>query len=110
MIDPQDALRDAIARLRPRYLETMADFKARLDGAVRQAMRPAAGPQPLEDAQFVAHRIAGTAANFGWPELGELAMQTESALREHLSDRISRDTALTHIRDLSGALDRALHA
>src|SRR5690606_29348025 len=109
MNDPQDALRDAIARLRPRYLQTMAEFKGRLDTAARQAASPAAGARPLEDATFVAHRIAGTAANFGWPELGELAMQTESALREHLSDRIPRATALTHIRDLSGALGRAMN-
>ncbi|MCB1388117.1 MAG: Hpt domain-containing protein [Rhodobacteraceae bacterium] len=80
MIMQQDAIRAAIDRIRPRYRASLIEFEARLVAALDDLQRLGASEANLGEIRFVAHRIAGTAASFGWPVLGAVAMTVDAAL------------------------------
>ena len=80
LVSPQDAVEAAIEELRPRYVVALAEYHKRLEGAFYALLRGTGSPEDLRDVVYIAHRIAGTAGNFGLSELGERAREVDEAL------------------------------
>jgi HPt (histidine-containing phosphotransfer) domain-containing protein len=94
-----DCLLSRIAALRVVYIESLPERLL----PVRELMSaPDAGAAARQEAIRAAHSIAGSAATFGLPELGDAARTLEDALRE--------DVPLDHAAPLAAlvALDRSL--
>ena len=73
-----------IAALQPQFLASLEDRLQRLDRNARRLQ----GPErllALEESRFDIHKIAGTAASFGYSELGKAASTTSDFLATHPS-------------------------
>lgn len=101
------AVEVAVKRSRLEFIARLADYRRKLDcEAIRDAdlERLAAS---LDEAQFVAHRIAGVGETLGFPDLGASARQTEAAITAYKLERSAdlRQTAISRICTLSGLID-----
>ncbi|MCW1932525.1 Hpt domain-containing protein [Pararhodobacter zhoushanensis] len=80
LVSPQDAVEAAIEELRPRYQIALGEYHKRLEGAFYALLRGAGSAEDLRDVVYIAHRIAGTAGNFGLDDLGQRAREVDEAL------------------------------
>src|SRR5690606_21763196 len=100
----QDAVAAAIEEMRPRYCRVLVDFARRLRAAESRIAAGASDPAARADIGFIAHRISGLAASFGWPELGQLAAKVDG-----LAQRDEHSAELPGILpDLIAAIDDAV--
>lgn len=89
-------LEEAKARLRQRYLD---GFPAKI--AVLEAAKDCASDAEAAAIRRLAHQISGSAASFGYPELGAIAKSTELASSTELSEEA--DKLLAHLKGLTQA-------
>lgn len=66
--------------IRLRYLDTMETTIIELDALLGAIGRPDVQERALEGIRFRAHKISGTAETFGYPRVGQLAHQVETAV------------------------------
>jgi HPt (histidine-containing phosphotransfer) domain-containing protein len=108
MQDPQLIYRNAIEALRPRFRAAMTQHLDRLEDVLDALLEGSDPRVGLQEAKFVAHRVAGTAATFGWAALGDLARETEEALNENLALHDCGEGYLARIEVLIEALAEAI--
>jgi len=108
MQNPPTAYFDAIEALRPRFRAAMNEHLDNLEDALDALLDGSDIRSGLQRAIFIAHRVSGTAATFGWPALGEIARETEEALAANLALPDFGDGYLSRIEDLVEALDEAV--
>jgi len=91
----QDAFSAGLQKVRSRFLEQLPEQAAMIRDIWAQVQTAPDKPSPiLPDIGRIAHRIAGTAATLGFPELGRLAATLEDAVTE-AHDRPGGVAALT---------------
>lgn len=91
----QDAFSAGLQKVRSRFLEQLPEQAAMIRDIWAQVQTAPDKPSPiLPDIGRIAHRIAGTAATLGFPELGRLAATLEDAVNE-AHDRPGGIAALT---------------
>ena len=73
---------DPLAELRVAYRAALPAKLADLIELLRAALAVAAEPALLRAPRSAAHRIAGTAASFGFPRVGEVCAAIEEGLLE----------------------------
>ncbi|PRX33829.1 Hpt domain-containing protein [Meinhardsimonia xiamenensis] len=78
-------MEDAIARIRKRYAEQLREHGARLRPLLDQLVSGRATQDILEEVQFRAHKIHGTAATLGFAELGTRAAECEHETQAQLA-------------------------
>lgn len=69
----------AIEEIRSDFIRKLIGYSRRLQHLL-EADDTNARTDRVEEATFIAHRIAGVAGTFGYPRLGDLARNTERAL------------------------------
>lgn len=93
-------MNDAAARLaslRERFLSRLRDDLCALQ-------HPPSDEEGAEKERLIVHRLAGAAAMFGFPELGEIAGRCDDILFEAGAiDRTLRDALVETLRDVAGA-------
>ncbi|MGO4915031.1 Hpt domain-containing protein [Pseudogemmobacter sp. W21_MBD1_M6] len=100
-----------LERIRARFLVILAERQQELE-TLRDAMnRPEHCKAALKQAQFILHKIAGTAGTLGFPEFGAQARTIENQIIRHL-DNAAPDLPLIvgnldQFLDLSDALCQA---
>lgn len=108
MTNPQASYLNAIEQLRPRFRAAMAEHMDRLEDVLDALLEGSDARSGLQRAIFIAHRVAGTAATFGWPDLGDQARRIEEALAAKLALPDCGEGYLTMIEDLIEALSAAM--
>ncbi len=101
------AVEAAVQRSRLEFIDRLVEYRTALDC---QAMKRAASGQldgALDQAQFVAHRIAGVGKTLGFTELGDQARQTEAAITAYKVERTPalRETAVGRVCRLVGQIE-----
>ena len=84
----------------------MADLRARFAsraGADRTALLDALERQDQEQLRERAHRLAGSAATFGYPEIGTAAFALQAAVDGGVSES-ELSSAAQHLADQLGAI------
>ena len=74
-----------IDAVRTRFLDAMENTIIELDALLQAMGRPDIQDRALEGIRFRTHKISGTAATFGYPRIGELAQQIETAVNQRTS-------------------------
>ncbi len=95
--------------LAAKFAERMAEYAARLD-EIRSELAEANGNRRrelMEEAEGIAHRLAGTAAMFDRRALGELAGDVEDCLKGRSADDGKTASPALRIKDLAEALRQA---
>lgn len=82
-----DAQLSALARIRVRFLEKLADREIRLREAICVASE--SGPRndqiaALKECKAILHQLAGSAGTVGFHQLGSSALSCEEEIRQHL--------------------------
>lgn len=102
--DARAALEAAVRNSRAKFVARLAEYHKTLDHTAEVSMGEDRVASAFDEAMFVAHRIAGVGQTLGFPDLGELARQTETAIaacqREQDSAAL-RDVSCSQIRRLA---------
>ncbi|HGG63875.1 MAG TPA: hypothetical protein ENK34_04795 [Rhodobacteraceae bacterium] len=111
----QKAASNAIAGLEAAVRNSRAEFVARLpeyyktlDHAAEAAMGEGILAPSVDEVMFIAHRIAGVGKTLGFPDLGDSARQTETAIAAYRCEQDStvlRDISFSKIRHLAGLIE-----
>lgn len=84
------AVESAVRRSRVEFLSRLSDYHRKLDCEAFKTAGSEGLGESLDEAQFVAHRIAGVGKTLGFADLGDHARQAEAAItaykRESTSD------------------------
>ncbi len=100
------AVEAAVRKSRDEFLGRLQDYSAALDCTALK--EPAAMPDAkLDEAQFIAHRIAGVGKTFGYAALGDAARATENAIlawKQEQSDELRR-AAVAKVCNLADRID-----
>jgi len=102
--------------VRMRYLDAMEITIIELDALLGAIDRPDIQEQALEGIRFRAHKISGTAETLGYPRIGELAHDVETAVDQRTSWSGSSQTkkirALLEVllEEMEQTLDAHMHA
>ena len=73
----QQAFNDSLSRIRARFVNELQDRVVRLDELKEHLAKIPTDRIALNEVGQIAHKIAGTAATLGFPNLGSLATETE---------------------------------
>lgn len=112
------ALEAAVAKSRAEFLRRLAEYQGKLGCdsiAAHDAQQQVASfslNTRLDDAQFIAHRIAGLGLTLGFGELGDTARQTEAAIMAFRKDQSADrcQAAFLQIAELCSSIDTARRA
>lgn len=74
------AVESAVRRSRVEFLSRLLDYRRKLDCEAFLSASPDNLGKSLDEAQFVAHRIAGVGKTLGFADLGDHARQAEAAI------------------------------
>jgi len=100
------AVEAAVRKSRMEFIGRLLEYREKLDcGAFRVG---ADLPETsMDDAQFIAHRIAGVGKTLGYADLGEAARQTETAILTWKRERSqeARKATVSRICDLAGLIE-----
>lgn len=101
------AVEAALKRSRMEFLARLVDYKAKLDCETVKLGETDRFDTSLDEAQFVAHRIAGVGKTLGFADLGDQARQTEAAISAYKQDRTQelRNSAIRRICGLMGVIE-----
>jgi HPt (histidine-containing phosphotransfer) domain-containing protein len=94
------------ARLREAFRSRLPDYRADLV-RIRSAFH-ASGEGGLRDLRAVAHSLAGAAGTFGFPEIGEIALELETAADKSLSGDAGREAVTGPLRRLIREIELSL--
>lgn len=101
------AVEAAVQRSRVEFLARLGDYRQKLDCDAFSTPGSDARIQALDEAQFVAHRIAGLGKTLGFADLGDTARSAEAAITAYKLERTTelRQTAISRICKLSGMIE-----
>lgn len=101
------AVEAAVKKSRIEFLARLLEYRGKLDCEAFKAAGPDGLGPSLDEAQFVAHRIAGVGKTLGFADLGEMARQAEAAIMAYKKDKSAdlRRTAISRICLLMGLIE-----
>lgn len=93
------AVESAVRRSRVEFLSRLLDYRRKLDCEAFGTAGPEHLNRSLDEAQFVAHRIAGVGKTLGFADLGDQARQAEAAITAYKLESSSdlRKTAIARV-------------
>lgn len=93
------AVESAVRRSRIEFLSRLLDYRRKLDCEAFKTAGPEHLGKSLDEAQFVAHRIAGVGKTLGFADLGDHARQAEAAITAYKLESTSdlRKTAIARV-------------
>ena len=96
------AVESAVKRSRIEFLSRLLDYRRRLDCEAFATGGPDSFSESFDEAQFVAHRIAGVGKTLGFADLGDQARQAEAAITAYKLESTSdlRQIAIARICNL----------
>lgn len=103
-----------IEAVRTRFLDTMETTVLEFDALLGGIESPDFREKALEGIRFRAHKISGTAATLGYPRIGDLARQVETAIDERTASSESREPGMisrlveTLLEEMEQALDERM--
>lgn len=101
------AVEAAVQRSRVEFLARLLEYRGKLDCDAFRAAGPGAPGASFDEAQFVAHRIAGVAKTLGFADLGDMARQAEAAITAYKQETSHelRQVAIVRICTLMGLIE-----
>ena len=93
------AVEAALKRSRVEFLARLREYRGKLDCEAFKAAGADGLGRSLDEAQFVAHRIAGVGKTLGFAELGDHARQAEAAISAYKLESTAdlRHTAILRV-------------
>ena len=85
-------LQDQLKVIRDRFIVLLADRRYELQDLRKHLENSEPNEDIYKQIQFIVHKIAGTAGTLGFPEFGQLALNTETIIVNHLSKQDASDT------------------
>jgi HPt (histidine-containing phosphotransfer) domain-containing protein len=85
-------LHEQLKVLRVKFIDILEDHVDALEVLLEKVDLKDERLQALQQAQFITHKVSGTAGTLGLTELGRLAAETENTIIQHLSAKKSRPT------------------
>ncbi|MEJ8566400.1 Hpt domain-containing protein [Elongatibacter sediminis] len=82
---PPGSLKSTMEELHDRYLASLADRHGTLNRLWTRFKRNSEDLDAVHGIQDEAHRLAGTAGSYGFPDLGDLARAVDTPLRGELA-------------------------
>lgn len=99
---------DGLARVRARFVEELQERFRRVQELRLHLEQHPSSTEPLTGIGQIAHKIAGTAATLGFPELGSISAQVDDAVAARAGTPDEPDAALTaridHMLAVMGAV------
>ncbi len=101
------AVEAAVRKSRIEFVARLAEYRKMLDCDTFRRSGPDGPDQSMDEAQFVAHRIAGVGKTLGFADLGDAARQTEAAIAAYKLDRSQdlRNRSISRICTLAGLIE-----
>jgi HPt (histidine-containing phosphotransfer) domain-containing protein len=94
------------AALREKFRERLPDYHSDLVRARSGFL--GSGEEGVRDIRRVAHTLAGAAGTFGFPEIGEAAVEVETSADAVLSGAEGREAVIGPLRQLIKELELSL--
>lgn len=83
----ENPLQDQLKVVRERFITLLEERRNELEVLRDQIDQQDNNVEALQQTQFIAHKIAGTAGTLGFPIFGQLAAKTENTIIQHLSGK-----------------------
>ena len=101
------AVEAAVKKSRIEFLARLLEYRRKLDCDAFRAAHPNELGASLDDAQFVAHRIAGVGKTLGFADLGDIARQAEAAITAYKLESSAdlHQLAVARICQLTGLIE-----
>ena len=103
-----DSLQQKIDQLRLQLIERLPHDVGLMEGLLRQATSDGVDDDVVREIKVVAHRMAGSSARFGYPQLSALAARLEDHTAEMLRLETDQADGLDEIAALIEALRLAI--
>lgn len=104
------SLTSGLAKIRIRFLDELKPRLEELTILRAQAEHADSAETSMTQIGFIAHKLAGTAATLGFPDLGQAAAELDDVVTFELGHRNSRSDVLHRADDLLAAMHSALQA
>ncbi|MBV7407486.1 response regulator [Maritimibacter sp. DP1N21-5] len=104
----EQALEAAVNKSRGQFVAKLAEYHVKLAQVAKADADQQQSDASIEEAMFIAHRIAGVGKTLGFPELGAVARQTEAALaayRQELGSPELRKASVTRTDHLARVVE-----
>jgi HPt (histidine-containing phosphotransfer) domain-containing protein len=101
------AVEAAVKKSRVEFMARLLEYRRKLDCDAFTAAGPDGPGASLDEAQFVAHRIAGVGKTLGFADLGDTARQAEAAITAYKLESTAdlRQAAISRICKLMGLIE-----
>ena len=101
------AVEAAVKKSRIEFMARLLEYRRKLDCDAFKAAGPDGPCVSLDEAQFVAHRIAGVGKTRGFADLGDTARQAEAAITAYKLESSAdlRQAAVSRICKLMGLIE-----
>ena len=100
-------LEAAVSNSRAEFIARLPEYCKTLDHAAEATIGEDKQAPSIDEALFITHRIAGVGKTLGFPDLGDSARQTETAIAAYRRENDStalRDVSCSQIRHLTGLI------
>ncbi len=101
------AVEAAVRKSREEFVLRLAEYRKTLDCDLFKSAEATSSDAVFEQAQFIAHRIAGVGKTLGFADLGDAARQAEEAIVAYKLERSSdlRKTSVARICNLARLIE-----